>query len=290
MGVGRASCNSLATFSARSVAGTVRSKLPRSPLTHHVGSAPLSLERPVLAAPVAGGRRARSPQAARALACRIHPPAAVKRPGVSPHPAPPAQAPTSRPASWVTRRVTGIFRATALSGSGTPSARGAPPPRAGSRSPTPADPPGGARGRLESVANSRRATRCGTAAGAAGAQVEAGGPFPPRARGPGAGVVVAGRGVRSGDPPRRPGRYSRNRLSRQSAVQPRGSPPPARSILPRRCGQTHRARAPLARPDPKLPPLRRGAGWAILAFPLPSPFTPGKAGPSPWPPLTCASL
>lgn len=86
------------------------------------------------------------------------------------------------------------------------------------------------------------------------------------------------------------GRYSRSRLSRQSAVQPRGIPRPARAPLPtsilpaplRRDALSPRRARPAGRAAPA---LRPGAGWASWLFPLPSLFIPGKAGPSPWPPL-----
>lgn len=221
-----------------------------------------------------GGRGApgRSPQAARALACRIHPPAALKLPGFSPPP-PPARAPTSRPASWVTRRDAGISKAlyherplqrAALSGSGPPRARGGAPLRlahAGGAVP-PAPTPQVRRGaRLESVHNSRRAATSGTAAGV-GAR---GGAGVPSLRG----ALGLGAGERRPSPPPG-GRYSRSRLSRQSAVQPRGIPRPARaprppSILPeplRTDAQSPRR----ARPGPGAPAPPPGSGVGDPCF------------------------
>lgn len=84
-----------------------------------------------------------------------------------------------------------------------------------------------------------------------------------------------------------------SRLRKQSAVQPRDIPRPAgaplrTSILPaplpKRCTEPKTLLRP-ARTRCSRPSARTWGGRNLL-FPLPSLFSPGTAGPSPWLPLT----
>lgn len=111
----------------------------------------------------------------------------------------------------------------------------------------------------------------------------------PRGGGPpGSAVASTRRALPPGErrpsrPPSRAGRargpYSRSRLSRQSAVQPRAIPRPARAPLrpsivpaatPERCAERETLPGPAGTRGS--PPLRPSVGWAKRAFSPPLPL------------------
>lgn len=234
---------------------------------------------PAAPVPVVAGRPARPSPHPAALRINAQPPIPPTSPLLLL-----VLAPALRSAPLATRRHTGIFKALSFTRQLEPSrspAVGSPgraarfPPglvhAPGARLPLPCQPAGSRRGAGLKRPGPRTA-RGRRGRGGAG-----------RARGPclrsaPPSCALSSGGASTLPPPRRArGRYSRSRLSMQSAVQPRGIPRPARvplrpSILPaplRRGAQTRdTARPPGALP----PPLRPAVGWAILAFSPPLPL------------------